>query len=118
MPEVGIFISRDSWSGNHRKPITLNGYGYADGNSINLRDPSGFCSTSWNDSEGLFTKEACDRMDAGDLEFTKKWFYEYAAFLEKNGLHQAADNFRTFLVTIQAKSLVENTNRILIKNKC
>ncbi len=38
---VGRFISRDTWDGDYNRPLSLNRWGYVEGNPINLTDPSG-----------------------------------------------------------------------------
>ncbi len=40
-PKVGIFFSRDPVSGNVMQPESMNGFGYVDGDPVNLTDPSG-----------------------------------------------------------------------------
>ena len=37
---VGRFISRDTWGGNFYRPLSINRWGYVEGNPINLTDPS------------------------------------------------------------------------------
>jgi hypothetical protein len=39
---VGRFLAKDPWPGDVQRPQTLNGWGYAEGNPVNLTDPSGF----------------------------------------------------------------------------
>jgi RHS repeat-associated protein len=40
-PRLGVFVSRDPWSGNMMRPGSLNGYAYVEGNPVNAIDPSG-----------------------------------------------------------------------------
>jgi RHS repeat-associated protein len=40
---TGRFLSKDVWPGDYTKPLSLNGWNYAEGNSINHTDPSGMC---------------------------------------------------------------------------
>ncbi len=85
--------------GNVRRPRTQNGYNYTDYNPINYTDPSGFCSQQgWNDSNGLFTEENCDRPESGDLTFTEEWYSDLANYFENDySMTQTAANFRYFL---------------------
>jgi RHS repeat-associated protein len=39
--EDGRFISRDTWSGEYNRPLSLNRWNYVEGNPINAIDPSG-----------------------------------------------------------------------------
>ena len=41
----GRFTSRDSWMGNYNRPLSLNRWGYVEGNPINSTDPSGHFGT-------------------------------------------------------------------------
>lgn len=41
-PEIGRFITRDVYLGAAPQPLTLNRYAYADGNPVNMVDPTGF----------------------------------------------------------------------------
>jgi RHS repeat-associated protein len=40
-PEMGRFVTRDPWTGDHRRPLTLNPYLYVLDNPVNLVDLSG-----------------------------------------------------------------------------
>ncbi|MCP4596585.1 MAG: RHS repeat-associated core domain-containing protein [Neptuniibacter sp.] len=95
--QVGRFTRKDPWLGSRSQPQTLHKYVYAKNDPINELDPSGFCSQSgWNDSSGLYTEENCDRLEAGDLEFTKQWYSDFADDVETE-LPQTAAHFRHFL---------------------
>jgi|CXWL01.1.fsa_nt_gi RHS repeat-associated protein len=41
-PAEGRFTSRDTWGGDARRPLSLNRWGYVEGNPINAIDPSGY----------------------------------------------------------------------------
>ncbi len=43
-PALGVFTSRDPWPGDGRRPGTLNGYSYSDGNPLRFADSSGHWS--------------------------------------------------------------------------
>lgn len=47
-PNMGTFLSKDSFAGLFTQPATLNYYGYTGGNPVNMVDPSGmtFCNAS------------------------------------------------------------------------
>lgn len=40
-PELGVFLSKDPWSGDVLRPGSMNRWGYVEGNPINSSDPSG-----------------------------------------------------------------------------
>ena len=40
-PGTGRFMSRDTWAGDYKNPITLGKWLYANGNPINMMDPTG-----------------------------------------------------------------------------
>jgi RHS repeat-associated protein len=40
-PALRSFMGRDPWSGNVKRPQSMNGWGYVDSNPVNLIDPSG-----------------------------------------------------------------------------
>ncbi len=37
----GRFLTRDTWNGDYNRPLSLNRWGYVEGNPVNLVDPSG-----------------------------------------------------------------------------
>ena len=96
-PGTGTFLNRDPWEGSSQRPRTYNGYVYTENNPIGLFDPSGFCSQSgWSDTTGIFTKANCDRLESGDLNCTKDWYYSFADYV-KSDLPQTSAHFRHFL---------------------
>ncbi len=40
-PALRSFMGRDPWSGDMKRPQSMNGWGYVEGNPINLMDPTG-----------------------------------------------------------------------------
>ena len=40
-PTLGVFLSRDPWSGDDLRPGSMNGWNYVEGNPVNRTDPSG-----------------------------------------------------------------------------
>jgi hypothetical protein len=77
--------------------LTFNKWGYAELNPIINTDPSGYCSqVGWDDQSGIFTEANCDRLEEGDLEFTKEWYYAFADYVQGT-LPQTAANFRHYL---------------------
>ena len=40
-PETGRFLTKDSWQGDYKKPLSLNRWGYVEGNPVNFVDPTG-----------------------------------------------------------------------------
>ncbi|MCI0528454.1 MAG: hypothetical protein L0Y56_13525, partial [Nitrospira sp.] len=44
-PTQGRFISKDTWPGDQRRPLTLNGWNYTEANPVNRVDPTGHQST-------------------------------------------------------------------------
>ncbi len=41
-PRLGIFLSRDPWSGDVLRPGSMNGFNYGLGNPVRHTDPSGY----------------------------------------------------------------------------
>jgi RHS repeat-associated protein len=96
-PDTGRFLTRDPWEGFRKQPQTLNKYVYITNAPPNKTDPSGLCSqVGWNDPTGLFTEENCNRLESGDLDFIKQWYYDFADYVEDD-LPQTAMHFRHFL---------------------
>jgi hypothetical protein len=50
-PELGRFITKDTWPGNYKKPLSFNRWGYVEGNPVNHTDPSGMCEDNDGDGE-------------------------------------------------------------------
>ncbi|MEK6754217.1 MAG: RHS repeat-associated core domain-containing protein [Chloroflexota bacterium] len=50
-PADGRFTSRDTWGGDVNRPLSLNRWGYVEGNPVNLTDPSGHDSAWENCTE-------------------------------------------------------------------
>ncbi len=42
-PGMGRFLTRDTWPGEVNRPLSLNRWGYVEGNSVNFVDPTGHC---------------------------------------------------------------------------
>jgi RHS repeat-associated protein len=58
-PGLGRFVSRDSLFGTAASPLSLNRYGYVDGNPVNVVDPSGTCGGSYETGNfGCWAEEA------------------------------------------------------------
>ncbi len=109
-PIDGRFISRDTWDGDVKRPITYNKWLYADTDPVNNLDPSGFCSQGgWNDpSGGLFSNEQCNKLENTYLDVTRwgkldglqemqDWYYKLADRMEADGYIQPSTNLRHFL---------------------
>ena len=44
-PGTGRFLTKDSWQGDYNKPLSLNRWGYVEGNPVIRVDPTGMCYT-------------------------------------------------------------------------
>jgi RHS repeat-associated protein len=47
-PSVGRFVTRDTWGGIYRDPLSLNRWMYSSGNPVTYVDPSGMSPTVWS----------------------------------------------------------------------
>jgi RHS repeat-associated protein len=47
-PGLGIFLSRDPWSGDELRPGSMNGWNYGLGNPVKYTDPSGYIAQAWD----------------------------------------------------------------------
>jgi uncharacterized protein RhaS with RHS repeats len=56
--EEGRFITKDTFHGFEKDPLSFNQYAYAKNNPVNYIDPSGYISTKlyWNRIEVYFSK--------------------------------------------------------------
>jgi RHS repeat-associated protein len=59
-PEVGRFLTQDSWQGDYNRPLSLNRWDYAEGNPISRTDPGGYNAFATFSSEGQNTWSADD----------------------------------------------------------
>ena len=61
-------MSRDTWEGEAKRPISMNRWGYVEGNPVNLTDPSGHerCSNDIN-SRVAVAEKYVNRTNAGHL---------------------------------------------------
>jgi hypothetical protein len=46
-PGMGRFLSRDTWGGTYKRPLSLNRWSYVDGNPVRFSDPSGLCKSCY-----------------------------------------------------------------------
>jgi RHS repeat-associated protein len=49
-PADGRFTSRDTWSGDVKRPLSLNRWMYVEGNPVNFTDPSGY-NSAWDNCD-------------------------------------------------------------------
>ncbi len=97
-PAVGRFITRDTWAGDYNSPLSLNRWGYVQGNPVMFTDPSGQISympydreaatqyalkyaTSINPKYGKMGDSDCTNfvsqaMLAGGFPEDDTWFFE------------------------------------------
>lgn len=95
-------MSRDTWGGDVREPLSINKYAYAKENVINSTDPSGLCAVEgWQDASGLFTQANCNSLENdymnGTTSFTASWYQQLAVRERTDGYVQAPDALEYFL---------------------
>lgn len=75
-PADGRFQSRDTWSGDYNRPLSLNRWMYVEGNPVNLIDPTGNISQTDD-----FTAQviAADLRIRFNVEIIKDWGYLYTS---------------------------------------
>jgi RHS repeat-associated protein len=86
-PADGRFQSRDTWSGDVNRPLSLNRWMYVEGNPVNFIDPSGHIPCDDKDS-------ACISEKAQRLKFTGesiKYAVRNGYLLPVEGFAQLAD---------------------------
>jgi RHS repeat-associated protein len=101
-PADGRFMSRDTWIGDVKRPLSLNKWSYVQANPTNLADPSGLCSASgWSDTSGLFTQANCNALDNdlanGTASFTETWYRQLAIRERADGLPETAGALEYYL---------------------
>jgi len=60
----GRFLTRDTWMGEYNRPLSLNRWGYVEGNPVNYIDPSGLCGEPrstpcpdwWNNNSHIYVE--------------------------------------------------------------
>jgi RHS repeat-associated protein len=57
-PDLGRFLSRDTWAGSLARPISLNRYAYAGDNPVTHADPSGLAAQGGTGGRGVGTTPA------------------------------------------------------------
>lgn len=57
-PEMGVFTALDPWEGISSRPMSLNGYGWVEGNPVMNTDPDGMCPRP----DGGYKARECEAM--------------------------------------------------------
>ncbi|MBE7436689.1 MAG: RHS repeat-associated core domain-containing protein [Anaerolineales bacterium] len=69
----GRFLSRDTWGGDYNRPLSLNRWGYVEGNPVNFVDPTGHIS------EGMQARKAdliVEKLKSYNVYVVKDWGYK------------------------------------------
>ena len=61
----GRFLTRDTWNGDYNRPLSLNRWGYVEGNPVNYTDPTGFWITKGDIKNG----QAVHSCNCGWIDF-------------------------------------------------
>ena len=69
-PGDGRFLSRDTWAGNYNRPLSLNRWGYVEGNPVNYIDPTGRIKQG---QEDLDAQAILSRLTAYNINIIKDW---------------------------------------------
>ena len=107
-PTLGVFLGRDPWRGDQRRPGSMNGWNYVAGDPINNIDPSGRCQygdtacqtvaqiieTTYHIKidRGSVNRDDCDDLFARMPGVSISWTTE-----ELMTLHEALDLTKSFL---------------------
>jgi len=86
-PQDGRFLSRDTWDGDYTRPLSLNRWGYVEGNPVNAVDPSGHITIDNAENaevlvNGLKTYNVFLEVDWGEFPYVV--IEELDPFLRKN----------------------------------
>ncbi len=76
-PTDGRFVSRDTWGGDYNRPLSLNRWGYVEGNPVNFVDPSGLMPT-------IYGIEVDDNFSEDEKTLILETISEYAQLLGGN----------------------------------
>ncbi|MGP8330393.1 MAG: RHS repeat-associated core domain-containing protein [Methanosarcinaceae archaeon] len=121
----GRFVSRDTWGGDYNRPLSLNRWGYVEGNPIKYVDSQGtspqvysphfdrgyYCpaaynweTTFWGFGDKLFSREQCGKLiriwnepTAEGLAEMEAWYYKLSDRMIKDGYIQAGKLLKHFL---------------------
>jgi len=76
-PNDGRFLTRDTWMGDYNRPLSLNRWGYVEGNPINSTDPSGHFGTGpWCLGANFWTNPIA-RADAAEKYVNRSTYGDY-----------------------------------------
>jgi len=86
-PGDGRFISRDTWGGEYNRPLSLNRWGYVEGNPVNAIDPTGHIA------EGREAEQAESvrlRLAVYGIKITKDWGNYMDYYLTPSGIQSGS----------------------------
>ena len=73
-PDMGRFLSRDTWAGDYNSPVSLNRWTYVEGNPVNFTDPTGHIAEG--DEARKADEILKDLQVMYGLGFEKDWGYQ------------------------------------------